>query len=72
MWVIAAIAKSFFGCARGRKGLVICTEWCGPEATFSVQAEPLVEIRTLRYTEWTKDFERLRLPSFLLPSRVGR
>ena len=52
---ITAMTKSFFD-ARGRKGWRGCKEWCRPDATFSEQAQPLVEIRTLeRYTEWMKD-----------------
>ena len=42
--------------ARQGKGWRGCKGWCRPDAIFSQQAEPLVEIRTLeQYTEWMKD-----------------
>jgi len=53
---ITAIAKSFFDACEAGQGWAVCKEWCRPDATFSAQAEPLVEIRTLeQYTEWMKD-----------------
>ena len=52
---ITAIAKSFFDACEAGRGWAVCKEWCRPDATFSAQAEPLVEIGTLeRYTEWMK------------------
>ena len=53
---ITAITKSFFDACEAGQGWAVCKEWCRPDATFSAQAEPLVEIRTLeQYTEWMKD-----------------
>lgn len=50
-----AVAREFFdACERGR-GWAVCRQWCLPNATFSAQAEPLAELRTLeQYTDWMK------------------
>jgi predicted ester cyclase len=49
------IAEKFFeACERG-KGWGACQSFCKPDATFSAQSEPLVEVRTLEaYADWMK------------------
>jgi len=49
------IAKQFFGACETGKGWQGCAEYCTPNATFSAQAEPLADLRTLeQYTDWMK------------------
>ncbi len=52
---ITTLAKAFFeACERG-KGWEVCGVYCTPNATFSAQAEPLVDVKTLaQYTDWMK------------------
>ena len=52
---ITDIAEQFFVACDEGKGWEGCKEYCTPDATFAVQAEPLVDIQTLeQYTEWMK------------------
>jgi predicted ester cyclase len=52
---ITAVAKQFFEAIDTGKGWEACRTCCTPSATFSAQAEPLAEIRTLEaYAEWMK------------------
>lgn len=52
---ITSVAKSFFAECEAGKGWDICKQWCKPNATFSAQAEPLLEVKTLEgYTNWMK------------------
>jgi predicted ester cyclase len=52
---IASIAQRFFDACENGKGWEVCRAYCTPDASFSAQAEPLAEIRTLQgYTEWMK------------------
>jgi len=52
---ITAVAKQFFEACEAGRGWEACKAFCKPDATFSAQAEPLAEVRTLeQYTEWTK------------------
>jgi hypothetical protein len=49
---ITTIAKRFFEACESGKGWAVCGDYCTPDASFSAQAEPLTEVRTLRdYTE---------------------
>lgn len=49
------VARAFFDACETGKGWEVCQRYCTPEATFSAQAEPVAEMRTLReYTEWMK------------------
>jgi hypothetical protein len=52
---ITDVAEAFFdACERG-KGWEVCHAYCTPNATFSAQAEPLLDLRTLaQYTDWMK------------------
>jgi predicted ester cyclase len=52
---ITQIAEKFFEACETGKGWEGCKQYCRPDATFSAQAEPLAELRTLQqYTEWMK------------------
>jgi len=52
---ITAIAQAFFDACETGKGWETCSAYCTPNATFSAQAEPLLEVKTLaQYTEWMK------------------
>jgi predicted ester cyclase len=52
---MAAVAKGFFAACEAGKGWEACKAYCMPNATFSAQAEPLADVRTLQqYTEWMK------------------
>jgi len=53
MTSIAAIARKFFEACETEKGWEGCKQHCKPGATFSAQAEPLADTRTLQqYMEW--------------------
>jgi len=50
---ITNVAESFFADCEAGKGWEACSEYCTPNATFSAQAEPLLDVRTLEdYTNW--------------------
>ena len=52
---ITETARDFFNAVETGKGWEGCRAWCTPDASFSAQAEPLAEIRTLAdYAEWMK------------------
>ena len=52
---IASVAQAFFDACETGKGWETCSAYCTPDATFSAQAEPLLELKTLaQYTEWMK------------------
>ena len=52
---ITSVANQFFDACETGKGWERCRSFCTPNATFSAQAEPLAETRTLQqYTEWMK------------------
>ena len=52
---ITSVAKAFFDACETGKGWDACSAFCKPDATFSAQAEPLVELTTLaQYTDWMK------------------
>jgi predicted ester cyclase len=52
---ITSVAKEFFAACETGKGWEGCKAYCKPEATFSAQAEPLADLRSLQqYTEWMK------------------
>ena len=55
MTAIAGIAKNFFEACEAGKGWEGCKEYGKPGATFSAQAEPLADTRTLQqYADWMK------------------
>ena len=52
---ITRVADAFFAACETGKGWEACSAYCTPDATFSAQAEPLLEVKTLEgYTEWMK------------------
>ena len=52
---ITAVAEAFFAACETGKGWAGCRDYCTPDASFSAQAEPLAEIRTLeQYADWMK------------------
>lgn len=55
MATITETAKAFFEACETGKGWAGCSAYCQPNASFTAQAEPLAEVRTLQdYTEWMK------------------
>lgn len=49
------IAEKFFDACETGKGWEICSAYCSANATFSAQASPLSDVKTLeQYTEWMK------------------
>jgi predicted ester cyclase len=52
---ITETAEKFFAACETGQGWEGCKAYCKSEATFSAQAEPLADTRTLQqYTEWMK------------------
>jgi predicted ester cyclase len=52
---IADTAKAFFDACETGKGWEACKTYCTPDASFSAQAEPLAEVRSLQqYADWMK------------------
>jgi predicted ester cyclase len=50
---ITEIARSFFDACETGKGWEGCKKYCKPDATFSAQAEPLADVKTLaQYADW--------------------
>src|SRR5258706_15517784 len=55
MTPIAGIARQFFEACEAGKGWDGCKAYCNANATFSAQAEPLADVKTLQqYTDWMK------------------
>ena len=55
MATITEIANKFFVACETGKGWEGCNAYCKPDATFSAQAEPLLEIKSLAgYADWMK------------------
>jgi predicted ester cyclase len=55
MTQITKIAEKFFEACETGKGWAACSLYCTPNASFSAQATPLQEIKTLEgYTDWMK------------------
>jgi steroid delta-isomerase-like uncharacterized protein len=49
------VARAFFEACETGQGWEACQQYCAPDATFSAQAEPLADVRTLeQYTDWMK------------------
>jgi ketosteroid isomerase-like protein len=49
------VAQAFFDACETGKGWEVCSKYCAPNATFSAQAEPLLDLKTLaQYTDWKK------------------
>ena len=55
MPTIKDVAESFFAECEAGKGWDACSAYCTADATFSAQAEPLLDVKTLAaYTDWMK------------------
>jgi len=55
MTTITGIAQKFFDACEKGEGWDGCKAYCKADATFSAQAEPLADIRTLQqYCDWMK------------------
>ena len=55
MTPITGIARQFFEACEAGKGWDGCKAYCNASATFSAQAEPLADVKTLQqYTDWMK------------------
>lgn len=55
MTSITNVAEKFFEACETGKGWAGCSAYCTPGATFSAQAEPLLEVTTLaQYADWMK------------------
>ncbi len=55
MTSMTGIAKNFFEACEAGKGWETCKMYCQENATFSAQAEPLADVRTLQqYADWMK------------------
>lgn len=56
MTSITKTAEQFFEACETGKGWEGCKEYCAPDATFSAQAEPLADMKSLQqYADWMKD-----------------
>jgi predicted ester cyclase len=52
---VVQVARAFFDACETGKGWEVCQQFCTPDASFSAQAEPLDDVRTLeQYTDWMK------------------
>ena len=52
---MTSTAQSFFDACETGRGWEGCKEYCQPGATFSAQAEPLADTRSIQqYTDWMK------------------
>jgi ketosteroid isomerase-like protein len=52
---ITTTAAAFFAACETGQGWAGCAAYCTPDASFTAQAEPLAEVKTLQaYTEWMK------------------
>ena len=55
MATITDIAEAFFTACETGKGWESCSRYCSGDATFSAQAEPLLNLTSLaQYTDWMK------------------
>lgn len=57
---ITEVAEGFFTACETGKGWSECSKYCAPDATFSVQASPLSDVKTLaQYTDCLKGISSL-------------
>ena len=60
MTSITEVAENFFNACEMGNGWEVCSKYCAPDATFSAQATPLSEVKTLaQYTDWMKGISAL-------------
>jgi hypothetical protein len=52
---ITTVAEAFFEACEKGQGWAVCSRYCTPNASFSAQAEPLLDLKKLaQYTDWMK------------------
>jgi len=57
---ITTVAEAFFDACETGKGWEVCSGYCTPNATFSAQGEPLLDIKTLaQYADWMKGITKV-------------
>ena len=50
---MTSVAEAFFAACETGKGWNGCRAYCAPDASFSAQAEPLLDVKTVeQYAEW--------------------
>ena len=55
MTSITGVAEKFFAACETGQGWEGCKAYCAPDATFTAQAEPLLDVKTLeQYADWMK------------------
>ena len=60
MATINEVAHQFFEACEAGKGWEACKTFCTPNATFSAQAEPLADMRTLQaYADWMQGLMKM-------------
>jgi predicted ester cyclase len=60
MATINEVAHQFFEACEAGKGWEACKTFCTPNATFSAQAEPLADVRTLQaYADWMQGLMKM-------------
>ena len=60
MTSIAEVARKFFESCEAGKGWSACQGYCKADATFSAQAEPLGDVRTLQqYADWMQGLMKI-------------
>jgi hypothetical protein len=60
MAAINEVAHKFFEACEAGKGWDACKAFCTPNASFSAQAEPLANVRTLQeYSDWMKGLMKM-------------
>jgi hypothetical protein len=60
MATINEVAHQFFEACEAGKGWEVCKTFCTPNATFSAQAEPLADVRTLQaYADWMQGLMKM-------------
>jgi steroid delta-isomerase-like uncharacterized protein len=52
---IIQTARAFFDACETGKGWAVCSAYCQPNASFTAQAEPLADVKTVeQYADWMK------------------
>ena len=60
MAAIQDVARQFFEACEAGKGWAACQAYCKPDASFSSQAEPLVDVKTLQgYADWMQGLMKM-------------
>src|SRR5215470_19673925 len=60
MAAIQDVARQFFEACEAGKGWAACQAYCKPDASFSAQAEPLLDVKTLQgYADWMQGLMKM-------------